>query len=166
MNLKLEMPLVKVYTNLSKGKVPHQFMPQLIDEFSQIICKDKTQFDWILDSDICMSKVSNLHWTVNEYWIDCSIQPSIIAFPGPKFRGGSLYLDWNSSHECLWFFRKLWNSMSKTVWSCNEAKWIAKRTNSHSNGASGAISNGTWRGNVRLIFLYTVKLQVEACLVY
>ena len=40
-------------------------------------------------------------WTVNRYRIDYYFQPSIITFPGPKFRGGSLYLNWNWSHECL-----------------------------------------------------------------
>ena len=83
----IKMPLVKVCTNLSKGQVPNQFMPQLIDEFSQIICKDKTLFDWILDSDVCMSNVSNLHceWILNRLKYQTSNY--VLPFQGPNSEG-------------------------------------------------------------------------------
>ena len=53
------MPLLKLYTNLSKEKLPESFMPELVEEISKIIDKDKNHFNWILETDKCMSKVSN-----------------------------------------------------------------------------------------------------------
>ena len=54
------MPLLKLDTNLSKDKLPQKFMPQLVEELSQITNKDKQLFNWILETDKCMSKVSIL----------------------------------------------------------------------------------------------------------
>jgi hypothetical protein len=54
------MPFIKLYTTLSKDKLPERFMPQLVEELSVIISKDKKWFNWILETDKCMSKVSLL----------------------------------------------------------------------------------------------------------
>lgn len=50
------MPFIKLYTTLSKDKLPERFMPQLVEELSVIISKDKKWFNWILETDKCMSK--------------------------------------------------------------------------------------------------------------
>ena len=55
------MPFIKLYTNLSKDKLPQRFMPELVEELSQIINKDKKWFNWILETDKCMSKVSKFN---------------------------------------------------------------------------------------------------------
>merc|ERR1712111_342551 len=52
----LKMPFIKLYTNLSKEKLPEKFMPKLVDELSVVINKDKKWFNWILETDKCMSK--------------------------------------------------------------------------------------------------------------
>ena len=59
------MPFIKLYTTLSKDKLPERFMPQLVEELSVIISKDKKWFNWILETDKCMSKVSLLLVKVN-----------------------------------------------------------------------------------------------------
>ena len=56
----VNMPFIKLYTTLSKDKLPERFMPQLVEELSVIISKDKKWFNWILETDKCMSKVSLL----------------------------------------------------------------------------------------------------------
>ena len=54
------MPFIKLYTTLSKDKLPERFMPQLVEKLSVIVSKDKKWFNWILETDKCMSKVSLL----------------------------------------------------------------------------------------------------------
>ena len=54
------MPFIKLYITLSKDKLPERFMPQLVEEFLVLISKDKKWFNWILETDKCMSKVSLL----------------------------------------------------------------------------------------------------------
>ena len=51
------MPFIKLYTTLSKDKLPERFMPQLVEKLSVIVSKDKKWFNWILETDKCMSKV-------------------------------------------------------------------------------------------------------------
>ena len=59
------MPLLKLYTNLIKEKLPDCFMPELIEKVSKIIDKDKHHFNWILETDKCMSKVSYKYQNLN-----------------------------------------------------------------------------------------------------
>ena len=85
------MPFIKLYTNLSKDKLPEKFMPKLVDELSVIINKDKKWFNWILETDKCMSKVSLyfIHDFGNRYMLlenwKCSLFPMNIILPFFEF---------------------------------------------------------------------------------
>ena len=53
----LEMPLVRLYTNLSKDKLPAKFMTLMCQEMAPLLNKDPNLFNWIFETDKCMSKV-------------------------------------------------------------------------------------------------------------
>ena len=63
------MPFIKLYTTLSKDKLPERFMPQLVEKLSVIVSKDKKWFNWILETDKCMSKVKFIIkvWILQEF---------------------------------------------------------------------------------------------------
>ena len=52
------MPFVKLYTNLPKGKLPSKFMSLMCQDIAPILNKDPNLFNWIFETDKCMSKVS------------------------------------------------------------------------------------------------------------
>ena len=54
----LKMPFVRLYTNLSKDKLPAKFMTLLCQEMAPLLNKDPNLFNWIFETDKCMSKVS------------------------------------------------------------------------------------------------------------
>ena len=52
------MPFVRLYTNLSKDKLPAKFMTLMCQEMAPLLNKDPNLFNWIFETDKCMSKVS------------------------------------------------------------------------------------------------------------
>jgi hypothetical protein len=52
-----KMPFVKVFTNLSKDKLPSQFMPLFVKKLGVILDKDVNKFNWMIETDKQMSKV-------------------------------------------------------------------------------------------------------------
>ena len=55
--LDFKMPFIKLFTNLAKDKLPLKLMPNLCQELAPILEKDPKVFNWILETDKCMSKV-------------------------------------------------------------------------------------------------------------
>merc|ERR1711997_339522 len=52
----LKMPFVRLYTNLSKDKLPAKFMTLMCQEMAPLLNKDPNLFNWIFETDKCMSK--------------------------------------------------------------------------------------------------------------
>ena len=57
---KLKMPFIKVFTNQSKAQLGDKFMPTVCEKLGQVLNKDLKWFNWILETDKQMSKVTNI----------------------------------------------------------------------------------------------------------
>ena len=54
------MPFIKVFTNQSKAQLGDKFMPTVCEKLGQVLNKDLKWFNWILETDKQMSKVTNI----------------------------------------------------------------------------------------------------------
>ena len=52
------MPFIKVFTNQSKAQLGDKFMPTVCEKLGQVLNKDLKWFNWILETDKQMSKVT------------------------------------------------------------------------------------------------------------
>jgi hypothetical protein len=54
------MPFVKVVTNLARNQLPAKFLPNFCQKLAQVLDKDPNKINWILETDKCMSLVTNI----------------------------------------------------------------------------------------------------------
>ena len=63
----IKMPIVKVFTNLSRNQLPADLMPRFCTHLAGILNKDPKAFKWSLDTDKTMAMVGQVP---NCYYLD------------------------------------------------------------------------------------------------
>ena len=92
--LFFKMPFIKVFTNQSQTQLGEKFMPTVCEKLGQALNKDLKWFNWILETDKQMSKVTICFLLVK--------LPIFPTFLGSWQRKSAFLVDGITSFEDLW----------------------------------------------------------------
>ena len=53
------MPFITVLTNMSRSRLPANFMPTLTNKVAEVLGKEPARCNWVLETDKCMHRVSD-----------------------------------------------------------------------------------------------------------